>query len=252
MQIHPRIKRVIRPFLFWRMPAIRRLGFPLRGNNLTALANYYGSDKGDRIHGCHRYTRIYEKLFEDVRHKPIQLLEIGLLHPSDAGKFDAPSLRMWRRYFPHARLFGIDIDDFSRVRIRNCTIMRGDMANRQFLTAFGRANGPFDLVIEDASHASHHQQIALGVLFPFVSPGGLYIIEDMNWQPPEPSGAIKTRELLRRSMEDNSNSWDTPFMTDVERTYLRSNVAKITLYDSATSAPDKKDALGIIRKALTP
>lgn len=43
---------------------------------------------------------------------------------------------------------------------------------------------PLRIVIDDASHASRHQQDAFLNLFPIVEPGGLYVIEDLDWQPP--------------------------------------------------------------------
>ena len=50
---------------------------------LTILANRYGSDKGDKAHGRHCYTEIYDRLFCSKRLEPIAFLEIGLLHPLD-------------------------------------------------------------------------------------------------------------------------------------------------------------------------
>ncbi len=41
-----------------------------------------------------------------------------------------------------------------------------------------------DIIIDDASHASHHQQNAFVTLFPKLRSGGLYIIEDLRWQRP--------------------------------------------------------------------
>jgi hypothetical protein len=92
---------------------------------LTILANRYGSDKGDKARGRHC-------LFCSKRLEPIAFLEIGLLHPfdTDGVATRAPSLQMWREYFPHARLFGFDINDFSMVALPNCTIFRGDMGSR--------------------------------------------------------------------------------------------------------------------------
>jgi hypothetical protein len=43
----------------------------------------------------------------------------------------------------------------------------------------------FDIVMDDASHASHHQQNGFLELFSKVKSGGLYIIEDLRWQPDE-------------------------------------------------------------------
>src|SRR6516165_10829464 len=112
-------------------------------DRLTQLANKYGSDKGNRAFGGgHYYTRIYHKLFAHLRRRPITLLEIGLQHPSDKRAAASPSLRMWRNYFPYARLVGFDIDDFSSVSLSNCRILRGDMSSREDLSHL-LALGPF-------------------------------------------------------------------------------------------------------------
>jgi hypothetical protein len=94
-------RRVIRPIenvIDWAFPA----------NELTRLANRYGTDKGNRAFGRHHYTRIYDQLFAHLRDQPITLLEIGLQHPRDKRDAASPSLRMWRDYFPCARLIGFD------------------------------------------------------------------------------------------------------------------------------------------------
>jgi hypothetical protein len=49
--------------------------------------------------------------------------------PSDLSANSAPSLELWRAYFPNARLIGFDIDDFSKVRIDRCQILQGDISS---------------------------------------------------------------------------------------------------------------------------
>jgi hypothetical protein len=159
-------------------------------------------------------------------------LEIGLLHPSDsniaAAEDRAPSLEMWREYFPNAEIFGFDIRDFSRVTLPNCTIVRGDMSDRHDLD---KLKGPFDIIIEDGSHASHHQQIALGALFPKLVSGGHYFIEDLNWVPIEiETGIQRTRDVILRWRR--SGEIESPVMVGDEAGYLFSNIASIELYDS--------------------
>src|SRR6516225_48659 len=95
-------------------------------DELTRLANRYGSDKGNRVFARHYYTRIYHQLLAHLRNRPITLLEIGLQR--DVNR-DCPSLRMWRDYFPYARLIGFDINDFSSVSIANCRILQGDISS---------------------------------------------------------------------------------------------------------------------------
>jgi hypothetical protein len=182
--------------------SIRSPVFGRSRDALTILANRYGSDKGDRAHGRHCYAEIYDSLFCSKRLEPIAFLEIGLLHPfdTDGPATRAPSLQMWREYFPRARLFGFDINDFSMVALPNCTIFRGDMGSREDLRRMARLVAtPFDIIVEDGSHASHHQQIVLATLFPFVAAGGLYMIEDLHWQPAaiEKIAIPKTRSLCR-------------------------------------------------------
>jgi hypothetical protein len=212
---------------------------------LTKLCNKYETDKGDRAFGCHGYAAIYHSLFKHLSDKEISVCEIGLLHPSDrhrpTGK--APSLCVWREYFPKAKLFGFDIDDFSSVKIPNCTIVRGDSSLREDLGELGEL-GPFDIVIEDASHASHHQQIALAALFPFVKSRGLFCIEDLHWQPEdlEPRDAPKTKEVIR-------NGYHSPYIRDSEAAFLRANVKSVRFFDSSEKwNTDTSDALVVIER----
>jgi hypothetical protein len=238
-----------------------------RINELTRLADLYGSDKGLRLSG-HLYTRIYEKLFAKMRYEKISFLEMGL-HRSDSDRrraqcamegkssfsaMRAPSLEMWRAYFPNARLFGFDIDDFSAVRLKECKITQGDMSSRDDLSRMlEMVKDDLDVIIDDASHASHHQQIALAYLWPHVRPGGLYIIEDMHWQDDrlERPNAPKTRELLRKFQV--TGLFDSPYASRDENKFMSKNVSSVSLYDSLTlDVPEASDALAIIQKTGQP
>src|SRR6516165_9079476 len=177
------------------------------------------------------------------RDKEISLCEIGLCRTAERSTIKTPSLSVWRDYFPRAQLFGFDIDDFSTVKIPNCLIVRGDSSSRQDLRALGEL-GPFDIVIEDASHASHHQQITLATLFPFMKSGGLFCIEDLHWQPQdlEPKGAPKTRDVIR-------NGYQSPYIKIPEAAFLRANVKSVRFFDSNDKLnDDAHDALAILEK----
>jgi hypothetical protein len=228
------IRRRIESVIDWTFPA----------DELTRLANEYGSDKGNRVFGRHYYTRIYHRILAHLRHRSISLLEIGLRHPAEHRVSMAPSLRMWRRYFPAARLIGFDIDDFSGLSLPNCRILQGDMSSRKDLSQL-LALGPFDIVIDDGSHASAHQQIALAFLFPQVKPGGFYFIEDLNWQPQalERADVPQTRVLLRRKC------FDSPVITHEEAQFLTGNVQSVQLFNTRDAYNrDKRDALGLLTK----
>lgn len=218
-------------------------------DELTALANRYGSDKGDLHFSRHQYARLYSRFFEPLRDKAIRLLELGLQHPRDTRRGAcAPSLSMWSDYFPRAMIVGFDIEDFSAIRIDRCTIVQGDMASRESLSRLCDL-GPFDIIVDDASHASEHQQIALGFLFPIVAGGGFYIIEDLHWQPPEMErdAVPKTRDLLR--LFRDTRALRSPAITEWEAAYLSRNISDVEMFDSRDIfKTDARDGLAVIRK----
>ena len=62
----------------------------------------------------------------------------------------------------------------------------GDERRLEELAAqLSKQPGCFDIIVDDGSHASYHQQLTMLKLFPLVKSGGLYIIEDLHWQPPQ-------------------------------------------------------------------
>jgi hypothetical protein len=155
---------------------------------------------------------------------------------------------MWRDYFTGARLVGFDIHDFSGVSISNCRIVRGDMSSREDLAQLFPL-GPFDVVIDDGSHASPHQQVALACLFPHLTPGGFYFMEDLNAQPLalERSDVPQTRTLLR------TKCFESPVITTAEAQFLATNVESVQLFDTHDIYNlDKRDALGLLTKTRIP
>ncbi len=175
--------------------------------NLTELADRFGSDKGS---SKHRYTELYHMLFHPYRDQPIAFLEMGLFiggpehgKSADRKTDDLPSVRMWLDFFSQARILGLDVSDFSWFHHDRFTFHRCDMDDRANIAA-ARARMPaLDIIIDDASHASHHQQNGFLELFPQLNSGGLYIIEDLRWQPEtyEKPGITKTAALFRSFSE---------------------------------------------------
>jgi hypothetical protein len=175
--------------------------------NLTALADKFGSDKGS---SKHRYTELYHMLFHPYRDKPITFLEMGLFiggpehgKSADRKTDDLPSIRMWLEFFPKAMIHGLDVSDFSWFNHDRFTFHRCDMDERSNIAAARAVMPEFDIIIDDASHVSHHQQNAFLELFPRLRSGGLYIIEDLRWQPEtnEKPGITKTADLFRSFSE---------------------------------------------------
>jgi hypothetical protein len=174
-----------------------------RPPNLSDLAVRFGSDKGP---SKHRYTELYELLFQPFRDRPIHFLEMGLLiggpeHGIDAGREtrDLPSIRMWLEYFSQASITGLDISDFSWFSHPRFSFVQCDLDQPSEIARAATTIGAVDIIIDDASHASHHQQNGFLELFPKLAPGGLYVIEDLRWQPKtfERPGITRTAKLFR-------------------------------------------------------
>ena len=191
---------------------------------LNELANQFGSDKGSQHGDRHRFAQIYHLLLGSERHNYRHVVEIGLaqgIHEYHAGKvlpeIASPSVRMWLDYFPSAQITGIDMADFSFMEGANSRFkfMRADSGNEaQLKQLAGQLGSEVDLLIDDASHASFHQQLALRELFPCIRSGGYYVIEDLHWQPPhlETSLPLMHRtsdwlEQLRQNRAPSSTVW---------------------------------------------
>lgn len=137
----------------------------------ACFARYPDTDK-DTIHS---YAEVYEPLFAPFRGRPaLSLLEVGVRLGG--------SLRAWVDWFPLAHVHGIDNgleaglwtppdDRFS--------IHRADSRRPEQLQEIGRYHGRFDLVIDDGSHEPLIQVATWAALSPFLRPGGLYVIEDV-------------------------------------------------------------------------
>ncbi|VFQ47458.1 hypothetical protein [Desulfoluna butyratoxydans] len=224
----------------------------LRNNQLTAMADATGSDKGSKKH---MFTRIYDALFADKRKDVANLLEIGLLCHKDqnliGGKSfsSVPSLEMWAKYFPLARIYGFDDKDFTSARGTWTQIFRGDQCKREDLAQISKVQEPFDVIIDDALHASYHQQITFSYLFGLVKPGGYFIIEDLHYQPcwaEEQYPVGKTFDYLRKLNEEGV--WTSPVATSEERLEIESNVESVDFFDSMSQGVSGANALAVIKK----
>lgn len=154
--------------------------------NLHELIEKYGSDKN--LSG---YTNTYSSLFEDRRHDITSVLEIGL------GTQDATvpstftgvkqhyphyqpgnSLRVWRDYFPNAKIYGVDIAEdcmFSEDRISTFLFDSSNEKSCQMQLK----NLTFDIIIDDGNHDPKYQMKTLKNLWSKLNIGGIYVIEDI-------------------------------------------------------------------------
>ena len=142
---------------------------------LTELAVRFGADKW----GDHWYARHYERYFAPYRERRVRILEIGI------GGYDQPgaggaSLRMWKHWFPRGLVWGLDLHDKSQVDEPRIATVIGSQTDVELLARLGAEVGPFDLILDDGSHAGTDIETSFHALWPWLRPGGLYAVEDLH------------------------------------------------------------------------
>lgn len=141
---------------------------------LAEIARAHGTDK----EGVHHYAAAYSRHLEHLRDMPIRLLEIGIggyADPTSGGE----SLRMWKEYFPHAQIVGLDIYDKTALAADRIAIVQGDQSDPDVLDGLAARYGPFDVIVDDGSHLSTHVIASFRGLYRHLADGGIYAIEDL-------------------------------------------------------------------------
>lgn len=121
------------------------------------------------------YLEQYDPILAPWVDKEVRLLEIGVARGG--------SVRLWRDYFPHGTIVGIDrklpvVDFGAPGRIE---LFEGRQQDPVFLSHVANSTAPegFDIIIDDASHVGHVTKVTFWHLFDHhLKPGGLYAIED--------------------------------------------------------------------------
>lgn len=200
-------------------PEILTNRFP--AGDMNDLAIKYKTDKSSEHHD---YMRLYEFMLSPLRNEEFTLLELGVGIPSR----EAPSLRVWRDYFPKAQIVGVDIREVSKnFEGERISIEIGDCSDPQFLTDVFNKYEPH-VIIDDASHMWSHQILGLRTLLPLLPPGGIYFIEDLQtsfWKDSEYADAPEdTVSFLGRLIEDILGSHKGRNVSDPEEFELASYI----------------------------
>lgn len=142
--------------------------------SLTVLMNRHGTDKL----WLHNYDAEYIRHFEPLRHREINLLEIGIGGYGVHGR-GGNSLRVWRDFGPKWTVHGLDIEDKSFLDEERLHTWMGSQNDTTLLEELNEKAGPFDIIVDDGSHIQSDIITAFQTLFPVLRPGGIYVIEDL-------------------------------------------------------------------------
>lgn len=155
-----------------------------RTTSLKTLMNRQGLDK----FFTHHYDDEYVRHFEPFRDKALTILEIGVGgygYPKSGGG----SLKVWRDYFPNAKVHGLDSEPKTLRLGDRIEVWHGSQSDVEYLVnTLNVQAGPFDIVIDDGSHRPDDIKISFCALFPLMRSGGIYVIEDLETSYRTPYG----------------------------------------------------------------
>ena len=208
---------------------------------LDKLAAKYGTDKGPDEH---MYTDRYSLYLEQYRDIEFNLLEIGV--------FDGASVKMWKEYFPKANIVALDIDprckQYEEDRIN---IHIGDQTDVKFLQDVFNKYGHFEVILDDGGHSWKQQIISFETLFPLLTPGGLYFVEDMHtsyvsrsvWNDYYITGMNYFKNLTDSINLNGKSFCGYKEINDQPLDYYEKNVDYIHFYKSVLAISKKSNSL---------
>lgn len=147
-------------------------------SNSTAnnpLWDYFQNHKTGRgIWKWEHYFEIYNRHLSSFVGRTPSVLEIGI--------YSGGSLEMWRSYFGKgSHIYGVDIEPACKsYESDDVSIFIGDQADRTFWSTFKRQFNGIDVLIDDGGHTVVQQRVTLEEMLPFISPGGVYLCEDIH------------------------------------------------------------------------
>lgn len=222
MTISPVVKTQLKKILNEKQKKLLKLIYfwfcsLLYNSNLSRLSLAFGTDK----EGLHSYAKHYQCHFESLRREKINILEIGIggyENPMDGGQ----SLRMWKAYFPNSNIFGIDIYDKTYHDEKRIKTFKGSQVDEDFLIRMAAEIGKIDIIIDDGSHYNNHVITTFKTLFKFLSPNGIYVVEDLqtsywdkigdvSWDGSSDLMASHTSMNFFKSLVDGLNYEEFPF-----------------------------------------
>lgn len=126
----------------------------------------------------HSYLDCYERLFNHLRYKAKNVLEIGI--------YTGGSLKLWFDYFQNATVYGVDINDENciwydvkgRDRIKLLTSCDG-YDPTFFLNNFVANNIRFDAMIDDGPHTLESMKVFIVYYSSLLTEDGVLVIEDV-------------------------------------------------------------------------
>ena len=136
------------------------------------LHKYFLNNSTKVLHKWLHYFDIYERHFERFRSKSPVMMEVGV--------FGGGSLAMWKAYLgPGAKIIGVDINPACKVHeAEDIEIFIGSQDDPAIIDAIKQKYPRIDIVLDDGSHVMSHMIKTFEMLYDYVHPTGVYMVED--------------------------------------------------------------------------
>ena len=209
--------------------------------NLNYLFEYFSSDKGEKFINQydqpikrnsslkivgHDYAKFYEEIFDKLKNKKINILEIGSFYGNAAAAIFF--------YLENAKIFSADIfpDLFSYKsdRINNFYVDSSNEISIQKNIINLKKN--FEIIIEDASHSYKDQIISLFMLFPLINSGGYFITEELDFPDTRDDMNLNKEKPTLRDILLNikkGNDFNNSLITSEQKEYFLKNFDNISI-----------------------
>jgi len=137
--------------------------------SLDSLGLRYKTDKASSDHG---YLGSYEEFLPVTKEDVFTFVEIGV--------FRGASALMWAEWFPNASIVGLDVKPPNlKASPKNLELIVGDATENITVERLKKRFVAPLVVLDDGSHMWDQQRAALQRFWPWLKPGGIYIIEDL-------------------------------------------------------------------------
>ena len=180
---------------------------------LPSLFDIYSKHEGKLSDKWESYLYFYDKLFKELRDKPINLLEIGVQNGG--------SLEIWAKYFYKAlHILGCEINrEAERLAFTDSRIslIIGDINELNIRREITQKNSSLDIIIDDGSHSSQDIVRSFYNYFPLLKNDGIYIVEDLHcsYWPEFEGGLFNPLSSMQffKSLADivNYEHWGFPY-----------------------------------------
>jgi hypothetical protein len=195
--------------------------------SLASLIDNTSTDKNT----VHSYLELYETLLSPKKNTAKNILEIGI---GDFKEKNGGSIKLWKDYFPNAKIYALDILPKHRVLdeiINDKRVVLFTSTNaydeKFFNENFLNKNLKFDLLLDDGPHTLESMKTFIRLYSKVMTDDGILIVEDIqsiDWWP-----------ILYREVPQHLKKFVKPY--DLRKNKNRYDDMVFTIDKSSLSSP---------------